>query len=183
MAFLKNVWYCAALSTEISSTPIRRVICDLPIALFRTASGKVAAVEYRCSHRQASLSRGIVIGEEIQCNYHGFVFDCEGICTIFHISSLSRGQPTLWPLSSSNVGATYGCGGASAPKPILQDPDLPWMADENWRTVYFYFHVKANQQLMADNLLDVSHIRFFASSQYWLEHWRKGTARHPKDRA
>lgn len=161
MAFLKNVWYCAALSAEISSTPIRRVICDLPIALFRTASGKVAAVEDRCSHRQAPLSRGIVIGEEIQCNYHGFVFDCEGICThIPHQLTVPRATDIMAFEVVERWGYVWMWWGERAKADPSQIPDLPWTADEKWRTVYFYFHVKANQQLMADNLLDVSHIDF-----------------------
>lgn len=39
-------------------------------------------------------------------------------------------------------------------------PDLPWTEEEHRRTQYFYFHVNANFQLKADNLLDVSHVDF-----------------------
>jgi vanillate monooxygenase len=161
MTFLTNVWYCAALSNEITSSPMRRVICDMPIALFRTRSGRIAALEDRCPHRQAPLSRGTVVGEDIQCNYHGFAFDCQGACThIPHQTTLPRSANILaFPLIERWGYAWIWWGDRSAMDP-LQIPDLPWTEDDKWRSVYFYFHVKANHQLMADNLLDVSHIDF-----------------------
>ena len=81
MEFLDDVWYCAALSDEVTSKPMRRVICERPLVFFRTESGKIGVLEDRCSHRQAPLSRGEVIGESIQCAYHGFTFSCSGRCT------------------------------------------------------------------------------------------------------
>ena len=80
MEYPQNVWYCSALSTEISNTPLARMICDKPIVFYRGESGKVVALEDRCAHRQAPLSLGRVQGDDIECGYHGFVFDCAGAC-------------------------------------------------------------------------------------------------------
>ena len=44
VTYLKDVWYCAALSSEIADKPFGRIICDKPMVLFRTGSGKVAAL-------------------------------------------------------------------------------------------------------------------------------------------
>ena len=161
MSYLNNVWYCAALSSEISTTPMRRVICDLPIALFRTESGRAAAVEDRCSHRQAPLSMGLVIGEEIQCNYHGFVFDCRGTCThIPHQISAPRSANIRAFTLVERWGYVWMWWGEQSLADPSLIPDCPWVESDEYRTVHFYFYVKANHQLMADNLLDVSHIDF-----------------------
>ncbi len=162
MAFLNDVWYCAALSSEITTKPLRRIVCDLPIVFFRTETGKVAAVEDRCSHRQAPLSQGgTVIGEEIQCNYHGFVFNCEGACThVPHQQTIPRSANILSFALVERWGYVWIWWGDRAHADPSQIPELPWTQDPHWRTVYFYFYVKANQQLMADNLLDVSHVDF-----------------------
>ena len=64
--FLMNQWYAAALPGELTNKPIGRQICGEHIAMFRTASGRVAALEDRCAHRYAPLSGGVCIGETIR---------------------------------------------------------------------------------------------------------------------
>ncbi len=60
--FLKNSWYVAALSTEVSDTPLARTVVDEKIVLYRDSKGAVIALEDRCAHRQAPLSLGEVVG-------------------------------------------------------------------------------------------------------------------------
>src|SRR6185437_5366711 len=44
-------------------------------------AGKVLALENRCPHRNLPLSEGRLIGDTLECGYHGMVFDCSGACT------------------------------------------------------------------------------------------------------
>ena len=77
----RNNWYVAAFSAEVSTVPLARTICGDAVALFRTASGHLAAVEDRCIHRGMPLTRGgQCSGEIIRCPYHGLEFDAEGTC-------------------------------------------------------------------------------------------------------
>lgn len=43
------------------------------IAVFRTASGDVLAIEDRCPHRGGPLSEGIVHGDAVTCPLHNWV--------------------------------------------------------------------------------------------------------------
>jgi nitrite reductase [NAD(P)H] small subunit len=43
------------------------------IALFRTATGEVLAIEDRCPHRGGPLSQGIVHGDWVTCPLHNWV--------------------------------------------------------------------------------------------------------------
>ncbi|MCT8997159.1 nitrite reductase small subunit NirD [Chelativorans intermedius] len=52
-------------------TPLGRV------AVFRTASDEVYAIEDRCPHRGGPLSQGIVHGAEVTCPLHNWVFSLE----------------------------------------------------------------------------------------------------------
>lgn len=181
MHYLDDVWYCAALASEISAKPLARTICEKPIVLFRGESGRVAALEDRCSHRQAPLSKGRVIGDEIQCVYHGFVFDCAGNCThvprqdsvppsarIAHYPAVERwGYVWLW----------LGRPEAADPAKV---PDLNWNANPKLRPVFFRWSVNANFQLMADNLLDVSHTDFLHADSIGSRVAAKGGAGEPK---
>jgi len=83
MPFLRNQWYVAAQSSEIEARPFARWILGEPLVLFRRRDGSVAALEDRCPHRRAPLSAGEVLGDEIQCGYHGARFKGDGTCTLF----------------------------------------------------------------------------------------------------
>src|SRR5579875_3301069 len=78
--FLRNYWYVAAFSDEVREERLGRTILNEPVALFRTKSGAVAALEDRCSHRWMPLSKGWVDGEMLVCCYHGVAFDSAGAC-------------------------------------------------------------------------------------------------------
>src|SRR5690348_2345395 len=73
--FLRNAWYVAASADEIGRTPLSRLLLAEPVVLYRREDGTPVALEDRCCHRRAPLSKGNVIGDRLQCGYHGFTFD------------------------------------------------------------------------------------------------------------
>ncbi len=77
---MPDAWYVACLSSELRRTPLSRTIWDLPIAVFRGKSGQVGAFVDRCPHRSVPLSAGQVVGDTLQCGYHGWRFDHDGQC-------------------------------------------------------------------------------------------------------
>jgi nitrite reductase/ring-hydroxylating ferredoxin subunit len=79
--FLRNQWYTAATSAELGERPLARTICNEPLVIFRSGSGDVAVLTDRCPHRKAPLSSGEVVGNDIQCGYHGIRFAPDGACT------------------------------------------------------------------------------------------------------
>ncbi len=47
------------------------------IAVFRTASDEIFALENRCPHRGGPLSEGIVHGRKVACPLHNWIIDLE----------------------------------------------------------------------------------------------------------
>jgi nitrite reductase (NADH) small subunit len=45
------------------------------VAVFRTASDRVYALDDRCPHKGGPLSEGIIHGEAVTCPLHAWVFD------------------------------------------------------------------------------------------------------------
>ena len=48
------------------------------MVVYRTAGGQVAALADACPHRRLKLSAGKVVGERLQCKYHGWSYDTCG---------------------------------------------------------------------------------------------------------
>jgi phenylpropionate dioxygenase-like ring-hydroxylating dioxygenase large terminal subunit len=79
--FVRNQWYTAATSAELGEKPLARTVCNEPLVIFRGHDGNVAVLTDRCPHRKAPLSSGEVVGNDIQCGYHGIRFAADGACT------------------------------------------------------------------------------------------------------
>ncbi len=74
-------WFIAARSDQIKRRPLRRIILERPLVLFRESSGRVSVLEDRCPHKHVALSLGRVVGDSIECPYHGLCFGGDGRCT------------------------------------------------------------------------------------------------------
>ena len=73
-------WYVACLASELRSKPVGRTVLGIPLVLFRDARGAARALVDRCPHRNVPLSIGRCVGGELECGYHGWRFDGDGIC-------------------------------------------------------------------------------------------------------
>ena len=162
--FVRNCWYAAAWATELGDGPLARTFLNEPVVMFRTADGTPTALADRCCHRGLPLSMGRIEGDLIRCGYHGLVFDRTGSCVEV------PGQTTVPP------GATVQA------YPLAERHHLVWiwmgdpaLADESdiidfrWMDAPHKFegkriHIKANYQLLVDNLLDLSHLTFLHPS-------------------
>lgn len=74
-------WYVVSTSAELRSALVSRTVLGVPLVVFRAPDGTPAALLDRCPHRGVPLSMGRVGGDGIQCGYHGWTFDAQGVCT------------------------------------------------------------------------------------------------------
>jgi len=78
--WVRNCWYVAAPAHEIGRELLARTFLNTPVVLFRREDGTAVALEDRCSHRFLPLSKGFLVGDRVQCGYHGMEFGCDGAC-------------------------------------------------------------------------------------------------------
>ena len=95
--FLYDLWYFAALSSELKPGKLQRYeMLGEPVLIGRTQAGVAYALRDICPHRAAPLSAGALIrdaqgAEAVQCPYHGWTFRAaDGVCS--SIPSLVEGQ-------------------------------------------------------------------------------------------
>jgi len=164
MTYLRNCWYCAAWSDEVSRKPLARTILDEKLVLFRKLDGGVAAVSGVCPHRFAPLEEGVVKGDALACRYHGLQFDARGRCV--HNPHGPIIPPAL-KLSAYRIVERHGAAWIWMGDPALADesriPVLLGHGEAGWKTVKGMVPVKGSYQLVSDNLLDLSHTQFLHS--------------------
>ncbi len=159
--FLMNQWYAAALGRELENEPLARTICDEAVVMFRTELGRAVALEDRCPHRYAPLSAGRCMGETIACGYHGIRFAADGTCALIpHQSTI----PPRMRVRSYPFVERWGWAWIWLGDPARADastiPDYHWFDTLGWHSFQRHYYVKANWELCADNLLDLSHTPF-----------------------
>lgn len=78
---MTDAWTPVALSRDLPRLGVMPVCVDgNDLALWRSASGRIAAWADRCPHRGMRLSHGFVRGEALSCIYHGWSYGSEGQC-------------------------------------------------------------------------------------------------------
>lgn len=159
--FLRNGWYPVIWGSEVGARPVARTVLKEPLVLFRTASGRVVVFEDRCCHRAAPLSRGKVVGEQLVCGYHGLRFAPTGACVEVpgqaHVPP--GGAVRCYP-AAEKWAVIWVWPGDPAKADPGTIPDLPWLDTPGWTKTPSYIHLKANYQLLVDNLLDVTHVPY-----------------------
>ena len=74
-------WTSVALARDLPRLGVMPVCVDgIELALWRSATGRLAAWADRCPHRGMRLSHGFVRGEALSCIYHGWSYGAEGHC-------------------------------------------------------------------------------------------------------
>jgi vanillate O-demethylase monooxygenase subunit len=160
--FLRNCWYVAALDHElIDGRLLDRTVLGEHLLLYRGESGSVHALNDRCPHRGALLSKGRREGDGIRCMYHGIKYDGSGKCV--QIPGQDMIPPKLrvrsYPIVERGHFIWVWPGDAAKADPSLI-LDLPYLQDPNWKGIPAYLHYKANYLLIIDNLSDFSHLAF-----------------------
>lgn len=173
--FPKNCWWVAARSEEITRQPFNRWLLETPVVLYRTEDGGIAALEDRCPHRWAPLSKGCLVGDDIMCPYHGFQFDSNGRCvnvpTQEKIPSLAKVDAFPIREAGDFVWIWFGDAELADTTPL---PDLAFLSDPAWNTLSGYMPVGANYFLIQENVLDLTHFGFLHADTLDQKGWESG---------
>lgn len=160
--FVRNCWYVAAWSHEVGpANLLARTLLNQPMVFYRIATGEVVAMDDRCSHRGAPLSLGRREGDDLRCLYHGLKYDCSGRCVEAPAQEAVSPRMKLrtYPVVERDHWIWIWPGDAELADPTAIPP-TPMMTDPGWRHLPGYKHFEANFLLIADNLLDLSHLPY-----------------------
>jgi vanillate O-demethylase monooxygenase subunit len=164
-SFPLSAWYAAAYDVELRRELLARTVCNKKLVLFRRADGTPAALEDACWHRLLPLSKGRLVGDDVECGYHGLTYNPAGRCIRM------PSQETLNPsacVRSFPVVERHRFVWVWMGDPALADParipDLHWNDDPAWAGDGKVIHVKCDYRLVVDNLMDLTHETFVHGS-------------------
>jgi len=160
--FLRNCWYVAGWSHDIAAESlVSRTMLGEPIVLYRKADGGVVALEDRCCHRLAPLSRGRIEGDDLRCMYHGLKFAPSGKCIEVPGQDLipSTAVVRSYPVAEQDCWVWLWMGDPASGDPALIPKALNH-GDPDWFMQTGQLAYEANYELINDNLLDLTHLSY-----------------------
>lgn len=163
---VRNAWYMAAWASEVPEDGfLSRVLLDDPWLVLRKSDGSWAMMADRCPHRFVPLSRGKRVGDTMACGYHGLTFGTDGACVF---NPFGRELPPEAKVATMPVVERHGAlwfwpGDAARANPDAI-PDFAFIAETGDATDHLVMDV--NYELIADNLLDLSHAEFLHTESF-----------------
>ena len=89
-----NQWYVVLDSKELrKGKPLRIRRFNEYLAFWRDESGNACCISDRCCHRGASVSSGKINGNNLECPFHGFVFDKYGKVQVIPANGKNKPVP------------------------------------------------------------------------------------------
>jgi phenylpropionate dioxygenase-like ring-hydroxylating dioxygenase large terminal subunit len=159
-----NFWYPAEESKNLTDTPLKVQMLGLHFALWRDSQGKARCVHNTCTHRGGSLGDGKVVGDCIQCPYHGWKFngagDCERIPSLGPVDKIpQRARIDAYPVEE-RYGLIFVFLGD------LPESERPTIMPNNeygqpgWRSLSMRYRWQTNYVRLVENQSDPSHIEY-----------------------
>ena len=162
---IPNQWYAVLESSEVpGGKPVGALRMGEKLVFWRDAQGKLGCLHDCCPHRGVSLSLGRLLGDCIECPFHGFQFDAAGACRL--IPANGRSAPAARQIRVASY-PTYEKDGLifiwwgeskELPPPPGYFDNLEGMVYATSRVLW-----NAHYSRAIENQLDVAHVPFVHS--------------------
>lgn len=163
---LRRFWYAIMPIEQLESGPQPFTLLGEPIVLFLDAKGEPAALEDRCCHRTAKLSKGWCRNGNIVCGYHGWEYDRDG--KLVMIPQFPFEQPI--PDARARAFRTktrYGYVWVALDEPLRDIPDIPEDSDPAYRRIFQFYDTWNTAALrLMENSFDNAHFSFVHKSTF-----------------
>jgi phenylpropionate dioxygenase-like ring-hydroxylating dioxygenase large terminal subunit len=168
MNYVRNAWYVAGWAHDLATgSPLSVTIVGDPLVLYRTESGRLAALEDRCVHRLAPLSLGRCEGERLRCMYHGLLFDPDGKVAEIPGQSLvpTHARVRAYPIVERHGWLWVWPGDAARADESLI-PAAVGLNDPAYILGHSQMDYAAEARLISDNLCDFTHLAYVHANSF-----------------
>jgi vanillate O-demethylase monooxygenase subunit len=166
--YVRNCWYVAAWEHELKPGElIGRTIINEPVAIWRAGDGGLVAMEDRCCHRFAPLSKGRLEGNELRCMYHGLKFDRSGQCVEIPGQDMipRTARVRTYPAIGRHSWIWVWMGDPAKADEALIPPAVG-LDDPDWTLRSGHMDYEASYLLINDNLTDFTHLSYVHANSF-----------------
>lgn len=160
--FIPDMWYAVVLSSEVKKGKpyaFRRLGEDL--VFWRDDNGKVAVMRDLCPHRQAKLSPGKIVNGNLQCAFHGFEYNRDGVCQLIPANGRNGAKPKVFQCWNYPAQEGHGFIWIWNGEPRDEYPPLPYFDDmSGFQRSTLARHWDTHETRAIEGALDVSHLPF-----------------------
>jgi len=156
-------WYVVMDSTQVRDRLVGVVRMGEKLVFWRDSSGKVSCFRDKCAHRGVQLSKGKVIGDHIQCPFHGLEYESSGMVTVIPANGKNTPVPDRFQVlnyptyeAHSLIWIWWGVN----PPEDLQPPLFFTDIDDSLSYSRIYDYWNAHYSRVIENQLDAAHLPF-----------------------
>lgn len=181
--FIKNHWYAIEFGNKVKTQPVLAKVHNHDLVLWRNPDGTINAQSDLCVHRGGSLAGGKVVGNCVQCPYHGWMYDRSGACVKIPSNREGLPIPKKARVDSYPCVERYGFVWVFlGDLPSEERPSVPLLDGleeqaelkaSGYRAVFGDFSWNANYDRVLENAVDIAHTPFVHSGSF-------GNAEHPE---
>lgn len=158
---LRRFWHAVMPVDYLTSgmKPFRLLGQDL--VLFLDKDGQPAALEDRCRHRTAKLSKGWCENGQVTCGYHGWTYNGQGKLTCIPQFDAETPIPNGYDVKAFRCQARYGYVWVALDEPLQPIFDIPEENDPRYRRIpQFYAEWQTAALRLMENSFDNAHFSF-----------------------
>ncbi|MFT8242470.1 Rieske 2Fe-2S domain-containing protein [Roseomonas sp. BN140053] len=157
---LRRFWYPVMPVDRLAEGPQPFTLLGEKLVLWQDGEGRVAALQDRCCHRTAKLSKGFYSNGCLACGYHGWEFDAEGTVVRVPQRPVDRQGRTRMSVPSYRAVSRYGYAWVALEEPLFDFPEFE-EEGEGFRQIHEFYDVWACAGLrLMENSFDNAHFAF-----------------------
>ena len=157
---LRRFWYPVMPMAQLAAGPQAFTLLGERMVLWQRADGSPAALQDRCCHRTAQLSKGFVDGDHIVCGYHGWTYESSGRCV--RIPQNEDGAiPAGAKVPAYHCAELYGHAWVSLDDPLMPIMAIPEDGQAGYRRIeQFSERWRCGALRLMENSFDAAHFPF-----------------------
>ena len=160
---IQNQWYAVLSSKQVKKNKLIGVTrLSEKLVFWRDDAGEVHCIYDKCCHRGASLCAGKLVGNHVECPFHGFQYDASGKVTLIPANGKNAKVPENYRVNAYQARDAYGLIWVWYGDYNAELPEIPFF--EELTDGFSYGEISENWSVhytrAIENQLDVVHLPF-----------------------
>ena len=160
---IQNQWYAVLSSKQVKKNKMIGVTrLSEKLVFWRDDAGEVHCIYDKCCHRGASLCAGKLVGNHVECPFHGFQYDASGKVTLIPANGKNAKVPENYRVNAYQARDAYGLIWVWYGDNNAELPEIPFF--EELTDGFSYGEISENWSVhytrSIENQLDVVHLPF-----------------------